>query len=147
LAKELLFFCVQALPEGGRETPCLVAIRKAYDLGRFSPVDYEVRRYGRFDPAVVVQARKRIEAVKEAWSALAGGDAVRLKNIVDQFGLVGDSIVKLHPRSERLAIGLRHAAELTQKSGRPPMPEVALEVATAVLYLEAALTDRNQDER
>ena len=147
LAKELLFFCVQALPEGGQETPCLVAVRKAYDLGRFSQVDYEFRRYGRFDPAVVVQARKRIEAVKESWSALAGGDSVRLKNIVDQFGLVGDSIVKLHPRSERLAISLKHASELTQRSGRPPTPEVALEVATAVLYLEAALTDRNQDER
>jgi chemosensory pili system protein ChpA (sensor histidine kinase/response regulator) len=102
MAKELLFFCAQALPEPGPKTRHLEAVRKAYDLGRFSPVDYESRRYGRFDPAVVAQARKRIEAVKEAWSALAGGDAVRLKNIADQFGLVADSIIKLHPRSERL---------------------------------------------
>jgi chemosensory pili system protein ChpA (sensor histidine kinase/response regulator) len=146
MAKELLFFCAQALPETGTKTRYLEAVRKAYDLGRFGPVDYESRRYGRFDPAVVAQARKRIEAVKEAWSALAGGDVVRLKNIVDQFGLVADSIIKLHPRSERLAGGLKHAAEVTQRSGKAPAAEVALEVATAVLYLEAALTDRNQDE-
>ena len=147
MAKELLFFCAQALPETGPKTRHLEAVRKAYDLGRFVPVDYESRRYGRFDPAVVAQARKRIEAVKEAWSALAGGDVVRLKNIADQFGLVADSIIKLHPRSERLAGGLKHAAEVTQRSGKAPAAEVALEVATAVLYLEAALTDRNQDER
>jgi chemosensory pili system protein ChpA (sensor histidine kinase/response regulator) len=147
MAKELLFFCAQALPETSRKTLCVDAVRKAYDLARFPPVDYESRRYGRFDPAVVVQARKRIEAVKEAWSALAGGDGVRLKNIVDQFGLVADSIIKLHPRSERLAGGLKHAAEVVQRSGKPPAAEVALEVATAVLYLEAALTDRNLEER
>ena len=147
MAKELLFFCAQAAPAVGPESHYLAAVRKAYDLGRFQPVDYEARRYGRFDPSVVVQARKRIEAVKEAWSALAGGDAVRLKNIVDQFGLVSDSIIKLHPGSQRLADGLKRAAEVTHRSGKPPSAEVALEVATAVLYLEAALTDRNQDER
>ena len=146
LAKELLFFCVQAAPNADRLSPWLTAIRYAYDLGRFQPVDYEARRYGRFDPAVVSQARKRIEAVKESWSGLAGGDAARLKNIGDQFGLVSDSIVKLHPRSQRLADSLKHAADVTQRSGKSPSAEVALEVATAVLYLEAALTDRNQDE-
>mgnify|MGYP003603573669 CR=1 FL=1 len=145
-AKELLFFCTQAVPASEQESPHLAAVRKAYDLGRFSPVDYETRRYGRFDPSVVAQARKRIDAVKESWSALAGGDAARLKNIGDQFGLISESIIKLHPRSQRLAEGLKHAAEGAQRSGKPPSAELALEVATAVLYLEAALTDRNQDE-
>jgi len=146
LAKELLFFCAQATPVADQPSPWLAAIRQAYELGRFQPVDYETRRYGRFDPTVVAQARKRIEAVKESWSALAGGDGARLKNIGDQFGLVSDSIIKLHPRSQRLADSLKHAAEVTQRSGKPPSAEIALEVATAVLYLEAALTDRNQDE-
>jgi chemosensory pili system protein ChpA (sensor histidine kinase/response regulator) len=70
MAKELLFFCAQALPEPGTKTRYLEAVRKAYDLWPFWTGGLRVRRYGRFDPAVVAQARKRIEAVKEAWSAL-----------------------------------------------------------------------------
>ncbi len=146
LARDMLFFCAQSLPVDPQDTPCLAAIRKAYGLNRFAPVDYEVRGYGRYDPAVIAQARKRIDAVKEAWSALAGGDINRLKNVVDQFSLVADSVLKLHPRGERLAEGLKRAAELTARSGKPPGAEVALEVATSVLYLEAALADREQDD-
>ena len=126
----------RALPRSGRLTDCIDS----------TPVDYEFRRYGRYDPAVIAQARKRIDAVKEAWSALAGGDSNRLRNVVDQFSLVADSVLKLHPRGERLAEGLKHAAELTARSGKPPGAEVALEVATSVLYLEAALADREQDD-
>jgi chemosensory pili system protein ChpA (sensor histidine kinase/response regulator) len=146
LARDMLFFCAQSLPVASQDTPCLAAIRKAYGLNRFAPVDYEVRGYGRYDPAVITQARKRIDAVKEAWSALAGGDVNRLKNVVDQFSLVADSILKLHPRGERLAEGLKRAAEQTARSGKPPGAEVALEVATSVLYLEVALADREQDD-
>ena len=146
LAKDLLFFCAQAKPASPQAAPFLFAVRKAYGLERADAVDYEYRRYGLFDPAILSQARKRIEAVKESWSALAGGDTVRLKNVVDQFGLVADSILKLHPKGERLAAGLKHAAELTARSGRPPGAEVALEVATSVLYLEAAMVDQNPDD-
>jgi chemosensory pili system protein ChpA (sensor histidine kinase/response regulator) len=146
LAKDLLFFCAQSVPPNPQDAICLDAVRKAYGLNRFEPVDYEFRRYGRFDPALLAQARKRIDVVKEAWSALSGGDSVRLKNVVDQFNQVADSILKLHPGGERLAAGLRHAAELTARSGKPPGAEVALEVATSVLYLEAALADRDPDD-
>lgn len=146
LARDLVFFCAQAVPGAKQEAPCLEAVRKAYGLSQFERVDYEVRLYGRFDPAVLAQARKRIDAVMESWSALAGGDPSRFKNVVDQFGLVADSILKLHPSGVRLADGLKHAAEATVRSGKPPAPSVALEVATSVLYLEAAFAERNPDE-
>lgn len=147
LARDLLFFCAQSVPPGDSDqVPALIAVRQAYRLTAHEVVDYETRRYGRFDPALLIQARKRIEAAKETWSALAGGNATLLKGVVDQFGLVAESIVRLHPQSQRLADGLRHAAEMTARSGTPPAAELALEVATSVLYLEAALADRNLDE-
>jgi chemosensory pili system protein ChpA (sensor histidine kinase/response regulator) len=142
-AKDLLFFCAQARPLSANVTPCLVAVRKAYGLTQCEPVDYEVRRYGQFDPAIIAQARKRIDAVKETWSAVAGGDLTRMKHLLDQFGLMADSIVKLHPQSEQLALCLRVAAETTVRSAKLPSAELALEVATAVLYLEAAFVDRS----
>ncbi len=146
LAKDLLFFCSQAMPRPESQTPNLQVVRQAYGLTAHEPVDYETRRYGKFDPSVLVQARKRIDGVKDAWTALCGGDTTRLKNVGDQFGLVAESILKLHPQADRLAQGLKQAAEQTARSGHAPGAEVALEVATSVLYLEAALVEGSPDD-
>ena len=50
-----------------------------------APVDYQTAQFGRFDPVLLAQARKRIDAAKETWSALSGGDASKLKGVADQF--------------------------------------------------------------
>ena len=67
------------MPAQRGDTPALHAVRQAFGLDRFKPVDYETARFGRFDPAVLAQARKRIAAATETWSALAGGDRNKLK--------------------------------------------------------------------
>ena len=141
LAQDLLFFCGQAAPAKPADAPVLAAVREAYHLTLTKPVNYETPQFGRFDPAVLVQARKRIATATETWSALAGGDTNRLKVVSDQFGAVADSILKLHPQSNDLAGSLLRAVEATSRSGEPPSTPVAMEVATAVLYLEAAYDD------
>ena len=146
LVQDLLFFCAQAKPPEGMDLPCLAAVRKAFGLDRSTPVDYEARRFGRFDPAVLAQARKRISAAAETWSAFAGGDRNKLKPSADQFSLVCDSLRKLHRSSEPLAQALTRAVEQTARSGEPPAPALAMEVATSVLYLQAALEETDTPE-
>ena len=141
LAQDLLFFCAQAVPANEADAPSLVAVRKAWGLSRFAPVDYQTAQYGRFDPILLSQARKRIVAAKETWSTLSGGDAGKLKGLAEQFHLVSDSLVKLHPASAPLAASLSNVIDAVVHSGRPPGAELAMEVATAVLYLEAAFED------
>lgn len=141
LVQDLLFFCAQAQPVPGESLPLLEAVREAFGLQRFQAVDYEARRFGRFDPAVLAQARKRISAAAETWSALAGGDRNKLKPAADQFSLVCDSLRKLNRNSESLAQALTRAIDLTVRSGEPPSAALAMEVATSVLYLQAALED------
>ncbi len=141
LAQDLLFFCSQAVSVKAAETPVLSAVRAAYGLSKFKPVDYEAVQFGRFDPALLAQARKRIVSAKETWSSLSAGDANKFKQVVDQFSLVCDSLVKLHPPSEPLAAALSRAVDSTARSGQPPAIELAMEVATSVLYLEAAFDD------
>ena len=141
LAQDLLFFCSQAVSVKAAETPVLSAVRAAYGLAKFKPVDYEAVQFGRFDPALLAQARKRIVSAKETWSSLSAGDANKFKQVVDQFSLVCDSLVKLHPPSEPLAQALSRAVDSTVRSGQPPAIELAMEVATSVLYLEAAFED------
>ncbi|MCM2346539.1 MAG: Hpt domain-containing protein [Acidovorax soli] len=148
LVQDLLFFCSQVNLAGGEadKAPALEAVRKSFGLERFKPVDYEIARFGRFDPALLAQARKRIASATETWSALAGGDRNKLKPAADQFSLVCDSLRKLHPGSESLAAGLTRALESTTRSGEPPSPALAMEVATSVLYLQAAFEELDADD-
>ena len=145
LAQDLLFFCSQASVSSAA-TPVLNAVRLAYGLARFKTVDYEAVLFGRFDPALLAQARKRIVSAKETWSALSAGDVSKFKVVVDQFSLVTDSLVKLHPASEPLAQALTRAIDATARSGQAPTIELAMEVATSVLYLEAAFEDLDPDD-
>ena len=137
LVLDLLFFAAQARLEEGVNAPILRAVRAAFGVQNWTPVDYESSPFGRFDPALLAQARKRIGSVKEAWSSVAGSELARLRGLTDQFGLVADSLVKLHPPSGPLAQVLVQAAEATVRSGQAPTPALAMEVATAVMYLEA----------
>ena len=146
LAQDLLFFCSQAIAARATDAPVLSAVRSAYGLARFKPVDYEAIQFGRFDPALLAQARKRIVSAKETWSSLSAGDTGKFKVVVDQFSLVSDSLVKLHPPSEPLAQALARAVDATSRSGQAPAIGLAMEVATSVLYLEAAFDDLDPND-
>jgi len=141
LAQDLVFFCAQAMPARNADAPALHGVRLAWGLVRFTPVDYQTAQYGRFDPVLLAQARKRIVVAKETWSGLSGGDAGKIKGVADQFHLVSDSLTKLHPPSAPLAQALDNVIETVARSARAPGPELAMEVATAILYLEAAFED------
>lgn len=146
LAQDLLFFCAQSVPADPTAAPVLEAVRQAYGLSQSRPVSYEAPQYGRFDPAVLVQARKRIATATETWSALSGGDTNRLKVVSEQFSLVGESLLKLHPENKELARALLKAVDGTVRSGEPPSTPVAMEVATSILYLDAAYEDMDPTE-
>ena len=141
LTQDLLFFCAQAAEpaDASVQAPVLRAVRESFGLARHPRIDYERARFGRFDPALLAQARKRVAAATDCWSALAGGDRSKIKPVVEQFGQVCDSLNKLYPDSTGLARALQRVIEWMARSGEPPAPALALEVATAILYLQAAL--------
>ncbi|MBS0433986.1 MAG: Hpt domain-containing protein [Proteobacteria bacterium] len=146
LAQDLLFFCAQSeSPGDGRRAPRLAAVRQVYALAHQVPVDYHTSTLGRFDPAVVVQARKRVAAAKESWQGVAGGELHRLAGLNEQFSLVGDSLKRLFPLGEAFAAELQMAIAQTIHSGAAPDPQLAMEVATSLLYIEAALEDSDFD--
>ena len=146
LAQDLLFFCAQSVPPtDGGTVPRLSAVRQAYGLAANVPVDYSVSVLGRFDPAVIAQARKRVTAAKDAWSSVAGGEMHRMTGLAEQFALVGESIKKLFPHGESFATELQHAIGQTQVTGVAPPAPLAMEVATSLLYVEAALEDADFD--
>jgi chemosensory pili system protein ChpA (sensor histidine kinase/response regulator) len=147
LVQDLVFFCAQAVPPNPAATPCLAAVRQAWGLAAYAPVDYQTAQYGRFDPVLLAQARKRIGAAKETWSGLSGGDANKLKTVADQFHLVTDSLAKLHPPSAPLAQAINNVIDAVVRTARAPNAEIAMEIATAVLYLEAVFEDLDSSDK
>ena len=150
LAQDLLFFCARARDAvgGPRPAPRLAAVRQAWRLGQESSAlaDYEQSRLGRFDPALIVQARKRVNAAKDAWSAVAGGEMHRLQVLADQMHLVGESLQKLFPAGEVLAASLEATASQLVATADPPPAALAMEVATGILFLDASLEDGELDQ-
>jgi chemosensory pili system protein ChpA (sensor histidine kinase/response regulator) len=146
LAQDLLFFCSHARPPGaGQPAPRLAAVRQAWRLDQRPTADYEAANLGRFDPAMVALARKRVAAAKDAWSAVAGGELHRLAGLSDQFTLVGDSLQRLLPAGEALAQALATTVSRTEAAQAAPAPALAMEVATGMLYVDATLEDGELD--
>lgn len=147
LGQDLLFFCAQAVPGARDEAATLRAVRVAWGVANEQKVDYTIEQFGRFEPQVLMQARKRIETAKEMWSALSGGDVSRTRQVADTFAQLGESLQKLHPPSLPMVQALNNAVDASMRSGRPPATELAMEVATSVLYLEAAFEDLDPHDR
>ena len=135
--QNMLFLCQQAKIEKKENSPCLFVVQKTWALNETHVVNYENSQYGRFDPALLALSKKRIVVAKELWTALSGGDIQKIRGTSEQFKLVAESLIKLYPSSQPLAQSLTNASDLVFVNKQPPSAEFAMEVATAILYLEA----------
>jgi chemosensory pili system protein ChpA (sensor histidine kinase/response regulator) len=141
LTQDLLFFCARALPGDDARAPRLVAVRKAFGLGAHDAVDYEHEALGRYDPALIPLARRRVEALKESWSSATAGQSGLAASLREQATLVADSVRRLHPEGEHMARALDAAVTQVAEGSAVPSPGLAMEVATSLLCLDAALDD------
>ena len=146
LASELLFFCAQAGDVPATERSVLARVRRTFGLARHQPVNLSASSLGRFDPAWVTQALKRVAGAKDGWSAVAGGELLRLGGLNEQFALVCDSLRRLFTQGDVLASALADAAQQTVAKASAPEPSLAMEVATSLLYMEASLEDGEFDQ-
>ena len=145
LLQDLWFFCSRAQsPAVKGQSPILQMVRSALKIPDLSTQAYDDSALGRFDPALVPQARRRVAGFKEIWAVASAGDAVVLPACVEQVSIVGESVRQLYPQGERLAVALETAVRGCAAQSRAPSPELAMEVATALLCLDATLDDLNQ---
>jgi chemosensory pili system protein ChpA (sensor histidine kinase/response regulator) len=145
LANELLFFCAQAGDAPQSDQSVLSRVRRTFGLEKHQAIDLQVSSLGRFDPAWIAQASKRVAGAKDGWSAVAGGELLRLGGLNEQFSLVADSLRRLFPQGQLLADALAQAVHQTVQGAQAPEPSLAMEVATSLLYLEASLEDGDFD--
>ncbi len=100
LLHELNFFCAAAQGQDEGQAQVLQAVRASLQSADLQGVNYAQERFGLYDPAVLAQARKRIESAAELWSSLADGDRYKIKPVADQFHLLSESLHKLHIGSD-----------------------------------------------
>jgi chemosensory pili system protein ChpA (sensor histidine kinase/response regulator) len=146
LAKDLLFFAAASRQPAPGSAPRLEAVQLAYGLVEAQAVDYRDDTLGRIDPTWVANAKRRVAAAKESWASAAEGETHRLGGLNEQFANVAESLQKLFPSGEVLGDTLRRAVVTTLRSGQAPSPALAMEIATCMLYLEAALEDEAFDQ-
>ncbi len=139
LQHELNFFCAVAQGPDEAKAAVLQAVRVSLQTEALQGVNYGQERFGQYDPAVLAQARKRLESAAELWSSLADGDRYKIKPVADQFHLIRESLHKLHIGADELGAALGRVTERLVNTGNPPSTAMAMEVATAVLYLQANL--------
>lgn len=139
LLHELNFFCAVAQGADESQARILQAVRAGLQGSDLQGVNYTQERFGLFDPAVLAQARKRIESAAELWSSLADGDRYKIKPVADQFHLIRESLHKLHVGADELGAALGRVAERLQATSTVPSAPLSMEVATSILYLQANL--------
>ena len=144
--QNMLFLCGQAKIEKRESSPSLFIVQKTWGLKDEPHVNYEISQFGRFDPAVLALSKKRIVVAKELWTALSGGDIQKIRSTAEQFKLVSESLAKLYPSSRTLAAALTNVSDLIVVTKQAPNAELAMEVATAMLYLEAVFEGWGSDD-
>ncbi|MFD2452836.1 Hpt domain-containing protein [Ideonella paludis] len=146
LIQDLRFFCARATSDGQGAAPRLSQVRRALSLPELSQLDYAQSPLGRFDPALLPLAKRRVAAFRESWSALSSGDASTAGQVNEQAALVAESVRQLYPDGEQLAQALRAAVASPSRPEGGPRPEVAMEVATALLCVDSSLDEMDLDE-
>ncbi len=145
LAHELLFFCAQAGIAGGAPKGRLEAARQAFGIADAQPLVYLESALGRFDPQWIPAARKRVAALKDSWSGVAAAEMRMAAALPEQHALVADSLRKLFANGNELARAIGSAVAKVASTGAAPRAEEAMEVATALLYVEASLDEAELD--
>ena len=135
--KELLIILAQA----GSGSAVVEEVKRHFHLSSLVPADYERRRYGLADPETIRIAREALVLVHRAWEKLAGGTQAEEPVFVEAIGHLNQALAKTHYAGLGM-LGKTLAtmpAALAGQQGRT-REMLAIEVATAVLFMEEALS-------
>ncbi|MDE2119062.1 MAG: histidine kinase, partial [Betaproteobacteria bacterium] len=150
LGHELAFFCEQALAQAGalgrQAPPVLRAVGHALGLRPREVIDWQRPHFGLVDPALVQQARKRMVQVKDGWSHIGNGDFSRISRLQENLQQFGVLIRQLCTGAEVLPAAVERLVALVGEQHSKLTPERVLEVATALLFLEASLVHFRADD-
>lgn len=148
LAQDMLYFI--ALGQTSRQAtgpmPVAQAVAQRYGLNAVPVSGYDKLLYGRVDPAIRQELQREVATFKELWADISAGDVRKLDALRTHLAPLAAKMQTLWPDAEAFASVLQEVVANVQQTGQAPHPDVAMEVATSVLFLEAALGSSQSDE-
>lgn len=148
LAQDMLYFI--ALGQTNRQAtgpmPVAQAVARRYGLNAVPVSGYDKLLYGKVDPAIRQELQREVATFKELWADISAGDVRKLDALRTHLEPLAAKMQTLWPDAEAFASVLQEVVAHVQQTGQAPHPDVAMEVATSVLFLEAALGSSQGDE-
>jgi len=135
--RELVFFCACANVPTGETAIWLRQVRYTYGLESEPHLDYTSDFFSRRDHQQLAVARRRHEMLTQSWNALVGGQNSQLSQVRAQFSLLSDVLTALEPKSSGLLLVVDAYLDDLQRTGAVPSAAMAMEIAFALLALEA----------
>jgi len=134
---QMLFFCAQAQPDRSHKVPSLLKVRSAYGLHNFVPVGLS----GYFREASISDQRAAmllaIKRAKSAWADSVGGQTVDTSELSYSSAQLAQALQPLVPEHSGLIQRLDQIVQAVLLDPKK-MPQVSMEVASVLLYLEAS---------
>ena len=152
LTHDLLFFIAlgsKTASQGPAQsaTPLAAAIVRRYGLDLASVCAYDTLIYGNAGPAEREQLHEALSAFKELWSDVCAGDVHKIDALADQVTRMLHGIETVWPSVRQFPDALHGVIRNIQQSEQAPHPDLAMEVATAVLFLEASAQEHQRDDQ
>ncbi|MDO4230737.1 MAG: Hpt domain-containing protein [Lautropia sp.] len=136
--KELLLLIAGA----GQGSAVVEEVRRAYNLSMQVPPDYERPRYGLADPEPLQVARQALEQIHRGWEKFAsGGGEQELPAFNEGVSLLNRALARTNYTGLAMLAGTLATMPAALSRQQPDAAEtLAIEVATAVLFMEEALS-------
>ena len=144
LAERLLADALFHLSTADSVSPEIDRVRRVYRLAEV-PRDFEVPRYGRVDARVVKRAREQLGSVRASWDRYVGGKPTEADSLLRQARLFAEIAVELaEPGISTVSSAVVGVAETCVAAPGVTTPDLAIETATAILFLEHGLETFNR---
>lgn len=152
LTHDLLFFIALGSKTASQDpaqsaTPLAAAIVRRYGLDLASVCAYDTLIYGNAGPAEREQLHEALSAFKELWSDVCAGDVHKINALAEQVTRMIHGMETVWPSARQLPDTLHGVIRNIQQTGQAPRPDLAMELATAVLFLEAAAQEHQHDDQ
>lgn len=139
IGERLLRDALFAIASAESPPPQVQQIRAAYQLDGMVPSNYELKRYAQIDAGTLALAKEKLTQAKNLWNRIAGGDATAAPGFEQEMNALADAGSRLNsPSLSKLLRELNGIARHAANSS--PGESLGLEVATALLFVENALS-------
>jgi chemosensory pili system protein ChpA (sensor histidine kinase/response regulator) len=140
-AREMVFFCACARPTLDLHAPHLEMVRKSYGLEEASAIDYQTDTFSQRDHQRWAVLHEKLGALIDSWAAVVSGQNPEIAVITQQLANLSAMATQAAPESAELLRELMGYLHSLQQSQQAPNSAIAMEVAVALLTLQAACED------